>query len=91
MLWNRKKKRQKMLKLRNLLFIASLTLAATACSTKCAQVNYNFCPAYPIAGAEVAAELEKASTEEYPATWEWIGRVDKLRQELEICKLSVSD
>ncbi len=77
-----------MLRLRNLLYIASLTLAVTACSTKCVQVNYKFCPTYPVAGAAVAAELENATAEQYPATWEWIGRIDKLRQELELCKNS---
>lgn len=61
-------------------------LGATACSTKCVQVNYEFCPTYPVAGAAVANELENATAEEYPATWEWIGRIDKLRQELELCK-----
>lgn len=75
-----------MLKLKNLLFIASLTLAATACSTKCVQVNYEHCPVYPVAGSAVADELEKASYSEFPNTWEWIGRIDKLRQELELCK-----
>jgi hypothetical protein len=33
----------------------------------------------------VAAELEKANYSEFPNTWEWIGRIDKLRQELEVC------
>ena len=48
----------------------------------CAKINCN-CPIYPIAGPLVADELEKASIEEFPHTWEWIGRIDKLRQELE--------
>ena len=38
-------------------------------------------PIYPVAGKTVAEELEKAG--ELPNTWEWIGRIDKLRQELE--------
>ena len=38
-------------------------------------------PAYPVAGKKVAEELENAG--ELPSTWEWIGRIDKLRQELE--------
>ena len=61
-------------------------LTATACSTKCERVNYSFCPTYPIAGEKVAAELEKLSYEQAPAFWEWLGRVDKLRQELELCR-----
>ena len=34
----------------------------------------------------MADELENATAVDYPATWEWIGRIDKLRQELELCK-----
>lgn len=44
-----------------------------------------YCPRYPVAGAKVASELEQISAEKLSATWEWIGRVDKLRRELEIC------
>ena len=77
-----------MWKIKKLIFIANLMLGVTACSTKCVQVNYKFCPTYPVAGAAVADELENATAEEYPATWEWIGRIDKLRQELELCKSS---
>ena len=40
---------------------------------------------YPVAGERVAAELEKVNYSEFPNTWEWIGRIDKLRQELEVC------
>ena len=48
--------------------------------------NYNNCPVYPVGGKNVGNELQKLDVKEYPYTWEWIGRVDKLRQELEICK-----
>lgn len=47
---------------------------------------YSSCPVYPVGGEKVGIELESLSFEEYPATWEWLGRVDKLRQELEICR-----
>ena len=60
--------------------------AALICLTSCAAVNYNNCPVYPTAGAKVAAELEKASYNDFPNTWEWIGQINKLRQELELCK-----
>lgn len=56
------------------------------CLNSCRQINYNNCPVYPVAGEKVAAELMRAKYDEYPNTWEWIGRIDKLRQELEICK-----
>ena len=48
-------------------------------------VNSDYCPVWPTAGQAVAAELEKASCSEFPNTWEWIGRLNKLRQELELC------
>lgn len=70
---------------RKLRFTLSLMLGAMVCLSSCATTSYN-CPVYPVAGEEVAAELEKASYSEYPNTWEWIGRVDKLRLELELCK-----
>lgn len=61
--------------------------AVMLCLSGCTTVNYDYCPAYPIAGEKVADELKNASYDEYPNTWEWIGRIDKLRQELEICKI----
>lgn len=62
-------------------------LVVLICLSSCAQVDYSqSCPVYPVAGAKVAAELEKASYSEFPNTWEWIGRIDKLRQELEVCR-----
>ena len=55
-----------------------------SCLNGCTTANYNNCYVYPIAGEKVAQELEKAG--EIPNTWEWIGRIDKLRQELELCR-----
>ncbi len=75
-----------MLKKKKLKFGLSLMLTALICLTSCAEVNYNNCPTYPAAGAKVAAELENASYADFPNTWEWIGRINKLRQELELCK-----
>lgn len=40
-------------------------------------------PEFPYAGPKVADELQHLSVEEYSALWEWIGRLNKLRQELE--------
>ena len=53
------------------------------CSTK---VFYNNCPVYPIGGAVVGKELANLPYDGYENFWEWIGRIDKLRQELELCK-----
>lgn len=49
-------------------------------------MNCNYCPVYPIAGSKVADELERLPAQSYQETWEWIGRIDKLRQQLELCK-----
>ncbi len=60
--------------------------AVMICLSSCATESYNpSCPVYPVAGERVAAELEKVNYSEFPNTWEWIGRIDKLRQELEVC------
>lgn len=67
-----------------ILFILSLTLLALFLLSSCVTANYNNCPTFPIGGAKVADELEKAG--ELPYTWEWIGRINKLREELELCK-----
>ena len=67
------------------IFIRALMLPVLSCLNSCAATTYNYCPRYPVAGAKVASELEQISAEKLSATWEWIGRVDKLRRELEIC------
>ena len=73
-----------MLKRKKPLFIASLMPIVLICLSSCAKESYeSVCPVYPIAGPKVAEELEHADA--LSATWEWIGRLDKLRQELEIC------
>lgn len=63
-----------------------LMFLVMSCLSSCAPVSSDYCPVYPVAGVAVAAELEKASYSEFPNTWEWIGRIDKLRRELEVCK-----
>lgn len=62
----------------------SLMLAALSCLSSCTTVNSDYCPVYPIAGDKVAKELESAG--DLPDTWEWIGRINKLKQELDLCK-----
>lgn len=54
--------------------------------TSCKQINYENCPTYPVAGKQVAEELKNANYIDYKNTWEWLGRINKLRQELELCK-----
>lgn len=73
------------------LSMLGLTLGAMLCLSSCAVETYSFCPVYPPAGPNVALELERLTAEDYPYTWEWIGRIDKLRQELQICKQTKGD
>ena len=75
-----------MLKKKKLKYVQNLMLLMMSLLTSCKQINYNYCPIYPIAGQKVAEELKKLNHDEYLYTWEWIGRINKLRQELELCK-----
>lgn len=61
-------------------------LAVASCLSSCAPAvcNNGAVPQFPYAGPKVAAELENLSAETYPNLWEWIARLNKLRQELEI-------
>lgn len=53
--------------------------------SSCAQESCkaSIMPEFPKAGIKVADELQKLSAENYPNLWEWIGRLNKLRQELD--------
>ncbi len=65
----------------------ALMPAAMICLSSCVPAGYSpGCPVYPAAGEKVAAELEKISYDQAPNFWEWLGRIDKLRQELEVCR-----
>lgn len=62
-------------------------LLALSCLSSCAKdfCEYNYpAPVFPRAGAGVVTELESLSDKEYPYLWDWIGRLNKLRQELEV-------
>ena len=74
-----------MLKRRRRRFTLALMPAVMSCLSSCVQANYDSCPVYPVAGEKVAAELEKIGYDRAPNFWEWLGRIDKLRQELEVC------
>lgn len=63
-----------------------LMLIVMNCLSSCTTVCYNICPQYPVAGKSVAEELSALDEETYPKTWEWIGRINKLREELDICR-----
>lgn len=66
----------------------SLILGAVSCLNSCAAGSCETLslPEFPLAGKPVAAELENLKAEDYPAIWEWIGRLYKLKQELDLEK-----
>ena len=66
-------------------YILSLICLGVLFLSGCATTNYD-CPVYPIAGEKVAKELENIPYEGYENTWEWIGRINKLREELDLCQ-----
>lgn len=78
-----------MLQFKKLKFMLALMtivmLCLNSCATTSCKTTYS-CPVYPIAGEKVAQELKKADYASFPYTWEWIGRINKLRQELELCQ-----
>ena len=49
----------------------------------CTITSYEYCPLYPIAGEKVADEIKDIEGKYF---WEWVGRIDKLRQQLDLCK-----
>ncbi len=53
------------------------------CSCK---INYDVCPVYPKGGERVGQELAKLNSSEFPNLFEWLGRINKLRLELELCE-----
>lgn len=61
----------------------SLMLIVMSCLSSCTTINYDYCPQYPIAGEKVALEIKELEGVYF---WEWLGKIDKLRQQLELCK-----
>ena len=59
-----------------------LVMSLSACSCK---INYDNCPTYPVGGKKVGLELEKLDGAQFPALFEWIGRIGKLKEELDLC------
>lgn len=60
-------------------------LIVMSCLNSCVQTTCEetVLPQFPYAGPMVADELENLSAGQYPYLWEWIGRLNKLRLELE--------
>lgn len=62
--------------------LATVSLSACSC-----RVNYDVCPTYPKGGEPVGKELSRLNTAEYPALFEWLARINKLKQELDLCEI----
>jgi Zn-finger protein len=58
-------------------------LISLICLSSCTITNYDFCPQYPVAGAKVAEEIKDIEGKHF---WDWLGRINKLRQQLELCQ-----
>jgi hypothetical protein len=70
---------------------ALLTLTVMLFLSACAGVSFervpvNACPPWPVAGPAVAGELARLPSGDYPHTWEWLARLDKLRQQLDMTR-----
>lgn len=62
--------------------VSSLALVGllAACSTP------HQCPPFPIAGPKVAEELDLIPFEGNEDFWFWMGRLEKLKRQLEACR-----
>jgi hypothetical protein len=43
-------------------------------------------PAWPVAGPAVASEMERLPVDEFPATWDWFARLEKLKAQLAVMR-----
>ena len=68
------------------LFTLVLTLVVISFLCSCQRVSYNNCATFPIGGKKVAEELKNTSYNGYEDFWEWVARLNKLKQELDTCR-----
>lgn len=71
---------------RRLVLVATATISLAACATAASEPAPRAvaaCPPYPVAGPAVADELERLPASQVPALWEWFGRLDRFRDQLE--------
>ena len=61
-------------------FLSGLMLAATIFLSSCAKTCFDYMPQWPVAGPDVAAELESLPYEGYEDFWEWLARLNKTRE-----------
>ena len=70
---------------RDMLALADLAISLSGCGS--AAFEPDSCPTWPTAGPAVAEEMEAGAMppDRFPAFWEWMGRLDKLRDQLSDC------
>jgi hypothetical protein len=73
-------KPRKTLKSLHVLFGVGMLCLSACVQTKCEDINTR--PPFPIAGQAVAKELETLDPNDFPALEEWLGRLDKLNEQL---------
>lgn len=55
-------------------------------SSGCAGASSSVCPPWPEAGPAVADELTRLPEAEFAALWDWMARLDVLRDQLAFCR-----
>ena len=83
--WRPRRGRRLTRRILPLALIATLAIFLAGCGN--AAFEPGTCPTWPVAGATVAEEVERGMmpADRFPAFWEWMGRVDKLRDQLLEC------
>ncbi len=80
------KHKKNSLRFRHGLLLAGLLFLSACGARSVEEPQILTCPPYPVAGPAVAAELETLNPDNFQATEEWLGRIDKLADQLEVCK-----
>ena len=80
--WRPKRGRRLIRRISPLVLLATLAIFLSACGS--AAFEAGSCPTWPTAGPAVAEEMEAGAMppDRFPAFWEWMGRLDKLRDQL---------
>ena len=67
-------------------FRYALLLIPMLCASGCAGAGFSGCPPWPAAGPSVADELETLPGKDYPALWQWLAALERLRDQLALCE-----
>ena len=83
--WRPRRGRRLTRRILPLALIATLAIFLGGCGSTAFAAGS--CPAWPEAGPAVAEEVERGMmpADRFPAFWEWMGSMDKLRDQLLAC------